>query len=260
MALSLNDALKNPVTYLYMFADDDFLSYLEPSRAKVILAKRENAKKIINGEAMDNGSTFTAWAQAIYDKIVNIYGYSPYEMLKRLALGQTIAGKNWSKGIYGIGEVTSEVFNQDGTIVNPTTGGIQTTQPVVNITGIRDEQGNLVGFSSTTQNGTQYQTVKDSTGTYKAYSFSNASTQQYANGQTYDQTKAAQVWQNVLTYLPQVTDAIISIVQAANKTPITAANTSPAQSDWESTGADNTTGLLVLAGGAAALVALSSKK
>lgn len=255
---TLNEVLASPMQYLYAFASDSFIANLSSDRAKIIYQKRANAQKIVNTSAIDKKSTSEVWLNAIRSAIIKETGKTPAEVLIALASGKTVAGKNWQKGIYGIGDTPQQNFVQNsGVTVDPTTGLMSHSSLATTQTPMYNSNGTVIGYTALTKDGSaQYQSVLYN-GTYSAYSYGNASgAAQYANGKKFDMQTVESIFQGINTLLPYVSSIVNQILAASGKTAITYANTAPAQSDWVENDSDNS-GLLLLAVGAGALALFS---
>lgn len=250
MKPTLTEVCKTPMQYLYMFCSDQFIDSLESKRARIIRQKRANAQKIVNTMAIDQNSNLDTWAAAIRQAIIDETGKTPAEVLIALANGETVAGKNWNGGIYGVGTTPQLTFSQNaGVTVDPSTGlmsgsGLSTQTPIYN------SAGQVIGYSTLSQDGKlQYQSTLYN-GQYAAYSFGSADgTAQYANGNKFDLTMVQSIFQSINTLIPYVSSLINTILASLGKTAISYSNTAPAQSDWVEQ--NDNSGLLLLGAAAA---------
>lgn len=266
-----------PIDFLYLWASDDFISKLG-SKAKIIKQKKYNQQQALwkamaeneKFKTQDEGQVFyQKWATAIHDAIEDTYGMTPVEILRKLALGETVVGKNFSQGVYGIGETTTTSFVQDRSItINPTTGVVlQNGLPLTNSTAVYGRDGSVVGYSSVI-GGVQYQSTYLGNGTYSALSYSNADGVQTATGGKFDSKKGT-FWQNANNYMPIINSVLSWITSVVNtyfpsNTILTTQNTTPSQEEWVDTESDGNSGLLLagglLAAGAAAVFLGKDKK
>lgn len=121
--IPLSEAKKHPACFLYVWASDSFLSQIDRKYAEIIYRKRLNENKLIFLSAEKAGITVDAYAQGIYDAFKEMYGVSPTEALNILAEGGEVAGKNWKKGVYGIGSVSRvNTFKDSNIKVDSKTG------------------------------------------------------------------------------------------------------------------------------------------
>ncbi|MCM1069930.1 MAG: hypothetical protein NC038_07810, partial [Paludibacter sp.] len=186
------DLLKSPIDFLYIFTNNTFVGlvrkYMGNTQANTIAQKAANQRKYLSNVY---GGTKNMEAQAYSDfenAIYNQYDMTPVTILRKLLAGETVAGKNWKEGVYGIGATKSDGFKQNanvkvdtatGTIVN---GGVAMTGG----TATYDKKGNAVGYSFTADDGTQYSSRYDKrSGKWYANTYSTAEVQQYADGTTF---------------------------------------------------------------------------
>lgn len=260
----------SPLDYLYIFAPDSFLQQLGSKVGNIIYKKKKNQEKLLNTLAVQNGSTLSDYAAAISQAIQTSFGMTPAQILIALAQGKNVAGKDWSAGVYGVGDplydkLTTYVgdysvsVGSNGKIVNSSTGAALPGQTAIYAT---DATGKtyLQGYAAT-QNGTIFTSLRDSNGgAFYANTVGTATSQTYASGKKYDQSKAASVWEAILTYAPyamQIIQWIVSLFTGGQTTLITAANTVPSQEEFTYNSGISSNELLLLVGGGAALYALT---
>ena len=200
---------------------------------------------------------YQQWTSEIASAIKDTYGYTPGEILVRLAMGQEVAGKNFKNGVYGVGNTPTTSFVQNSSVqVNPLTGVVmQNGLPMQNQTAVYGHDGSVIGYS-TQVGGEQYQSYFVG-GKYNALSFSNSDGVQYANGGAFDASNAS-FWQNANNYMPIINSVLswlTSIVNSffPNRTVLTPENTVPVQTEWVEP--EDNTGLWI-AGGVAVVGAL----
>lgn len=257
---TLQSILECPTDFLYLWASDGFIAQLG-SKANIIKQKKYHQYQSLWKTMVENTNAksqtelqevYKTWTDKIAAAIKDIYGMSPATILEKLAMGENVLGKNWSKGIYGIGEVPIS-FSQDQTVsVDPTSGKILKNGIVVeNQIAIYGADGIVAGYSVLIGD-SQYQSAL-SNGSYGAACYSNSNGAiQDANGQLLDQSKVG-FWQNANNYMPiinKVLEWVSSIVNSffPNRTVLTPENTVPVQTEWVEP--KSNTGLLI-AGGAA---------
>lgn len=107
--LSTQNVKSHPEDYLYIFASDEFLNYLDVRSRMIIKQKRANQNKVIALCAKNASVDVSVYTDAIRQGFIDIYGITPAEILVKLASGETVAGKNWSEGVYGVGAITKMV-------------------------------------------------------------------------------------------------------------------------------------------------------
>lgn len=260
---------KCPIDFLYLWASDGFISQLG-SKASIIRQKKYYQYQLLWKTMVENSGSrtpeeyreiYSQWTNEIAKEIQNIYGITPAEILNKLALGQEVAGKDWSAGVYGIGdaEEPSTVFKSNSNIfVDPTSGVIKDKngKAIKKQTAIYGADGSITGYSAV-KNGVQYQSYQQG-GMFGAYTYSNSEEIRLANGGEYNSAKGT-FWQNAENYIPMIESVVtwltslISELLTGDRTYLTTENTVPKQKEWVE--ADNT-GLWVAGGIAAAGVAL----
>lgn len=259
---TLSDIKKCPIDYLYLWASDEFISKLG-SKARIIKQKKYNQYQslwktvVMNNEsasADELQELYQQWTSEIASAIKDTYGYTPGEILVRLAMGQEVVGKDFKNGVYGVGNTPSTSFIQNSSVqVNPVTGVVmQNGLPMQNQTAVYGHDGSVIGYS-TQVGGEQYQSYFVG-GQYNALSFSNSAGVQDANGGVFSASNAS-FWQNANNYMPIITSVlswITSIVNSffPNRTVLTPENTVPVQTEWVEP--EDNTGLWI-AGGVAAI-------
>ena len=262
---TLSDIKKCPIDYLYLWASDEFISKLG-SKARIIKQKKYNQYQALWKTVVMNNESASAdelqelyqqWTSEIASAIKDTYGYTPGEILVRLAMGQEVAGKNFKNGVYGVGDTPTTSFVQNSSVqVNPLTGVVmQNGLPMQNQTAVYGTDGSVIGYS-TQVGGEQYQSYFVG-GLYNALSFSNADGVQYANGGAFNASNAS-FWQNANNYMPIINSVLswlTSIVNSffPNRTVLTPENTVPVQTEWVEP--EDNTGLWI-AGGFAVVGAL----
>lgn len=270
---TLQSILDCPTDFLYLWASDGFIAQLG-SKSKIVKQKKYHQYQTLWKTMVENTNAtsqdelqevYKTWTNKIADAIKNVYGMSPATILEKLAMGENVLGKNWRKGIYGIGEVPT-TFSQDPTVsVDATTGKILKNGVVVeNQIAIYGADGVVVGYSVLIGD-SQYQSAL-SNGSYGAACYSNSNGAiQDANGQSLDQSKVG-FWQNANNYMPivnKILEWVSSIVNSffPNRTVLTPDNTVPEQAEWLES-ESNSNGLIAggLALGALALMSLGKKK
>lgn len=261
---NLSNILECPIDFLYIWASDGFIAQLG-SKAKIIKQKKYNQYQTLwktmveNVKADDQAGlqeAYDSWVEKIGQAIYDTYGYTPVQILERLALGEEVLGKNWKQGIYGIGDVRSTFSQNSAVTVDSATGkilvgGVEAQGQVPVLGG-----GVVTGYSyyNRTEN-RQYQSGVNSSGQYGAVCYSSPDGVFSADGSNFDPSKGS-FWQNANNYMPMVNkiiEWIMSIVGSftGNRVVLTQDNTVPAQTEWveeESNGGMLVAGGLALAG------------
>lgn len=237
--VSKSDIQKNPIDFLYYFVNDSFLKlvakYISASAALTIQQKQANQKKYLTNvygsvkERDANAPTdLTNWIQAQY-------GLTPQQILSKLLAGETVAGKNWKEGVFGIGTLRQSGFSQNtDLVVDPTTGTISSASGKTNLgtpVATYDKKGNITGYTYNTD-GTVYTTIYDkSSKKYYANTYGTSSVMQFSDGSTYNPTNASSVWENIQTAMPWISKILEWIASLFNFSLIRAENTVPSQTE-----------------------------
>lgn len=258
---TLQTILQCPTDFLYLWASDGFISQLG-SKAKIVRQKKYNQYQTLWKTMVENTNVksqeelqevYKSWTDKVASAIKDIYGMTPAQILEKLAMGEEVLGKNWDKGVYGIGASMQLTFDQTaGMGVDYATGKI-TYQGVElkNQTPIYGAFGNITGYSAMF-NGDQYQSYGKK-GAYSAYSYSDPDgvVQNPTGGNL--SASAGSFWQNSANYMP-ILDKLLSWIMSLfnglldGRTVLTQQNTAPEQTEWVDTSADNSS---LLAGGLA---------
>lgn len=119
--LTIQEACTNPQNFMYLWADEErFLPYIKPEYREVIVSKKANQRKLIllsaqryiNKNAVMDGAEYMQYTNAIRQAFIEQWdANTPAEALVILAQGGSIAGKNWSEGVYGIGSTPKNTFS-----------------------------------------------------------------------------------------------------------------------------------------------------
>lgn len=253
--LTKQEACTAPASFMYIFATDEFLSYIEPKYANIIKGKRANQVKILMLSAdkyLKDEKRWTEYGEAIRSAFIEMYGMQPIEALSILAQGGSVAGKNWKEGIYGIGATANIDFgktvNGHSVFCNSKDGHIYV--------GTVNNEGNPSGATDITdESKTVYKTIKRQAIPYQLFSREmegmtfmtqyNKTRKQYdaqsystSDGEFSARTGAAltginggDIWGTIIMYLEKFVEWLISIFVKSEdqKEPITAANTLPSQ-------------------------------
>lgn len=124
LELTIKQAIQKPEAFIYIWADEaKFLRYIDAKHAKIIRGKKANQNKLLELSAEKYGTTKQAYTDAIRQALIDAYGLTPAQILVKLANGDTVAGKNWSEGVYGVGKV-SNTFSGSSVSVDPASGKI----------------------------------------------------------------------------------------------------------------------------------------
>lgn len=269
--MTITEVQKHPADFLYIFADDKkFLPYIDLKHRAIIVGKRANQNKIILLSAQEYGSSRDEYVKAIREAFINIYGVTPAQALVTLAQGGEVAGKNWAKGVYGVGStaITRKDFVQNPSItVNTETGEILKDGKVVSSTPAvygRSLKGDAVAFNySYTENGKTYTSqYNKALGKYYASAYATADVMQNADGKNITGADVSSNWENGILSIEKLGDWIMNLLEQLGlistddgRETISPANTLPSQTKdgfvagVEKTETDwGTIGLVVLGG------------
>ena len=106
--MTIDQVKQNPQMFMYIWVTEAFKNpRVELGRyAKIILAKQQNELKVLKRSAEKYNRKQQDYIDAIRDSFKEAFNMYPPEALQRLALGEDVAGKNWAKGVYGVGALT----------------------------------------------------------------------------------------------------------------------------------------------------------
>ena len=277
---NLQSYYNNPSNFLYIFAGDSFIAKLGKKAAYIISKKKANQKKLLNAAVDGDKAKYEAAVKQMAAKFKEFYGMTPANALITLASGGEVAGKNWSKGIYGIGATkevlvnysapgsnTNVAIDANGQFINKQTGGALTTEIVsVGINGkpncvrYTDASGNVYTANYTKRTG------------WAAGKFNNKSTGNTytADGQIATASDSSSIWESLALNFGKLIEWLISLFNTnngTNVTAITAANTQPTQGDGWVTEETNlwplvavAVGTLVASGGLGGFIRSAKKK
>lgn len=244
---TLSTLLQCPTDFLYLWASDEFISQLG-SKAQIIREKKYYQYQSLWRTMVDNTQsknadelqkTYQSWTKQIADAIKGIYGMTPAEILVKLAMGESVLGKNWNEGVYGgIGKTKLSFSQTTNMTVDGETGMILRDGEVApNQTAIYGADGTVSGYSCLIGD-EQFQSAMGSEGYYGAYSYSKGNGfVQDSNGNAFN-SSASSFWQNTENYMPIVNDllawlkSLISSLLPGDRTVLTTENTVPKQTEW----------------------------
>lgn len=286
MELTIKEACTNPANFMYLWADEDaFLRYLKPQWASVIRGKKRNqmklillsAQKYLNKNAVLNGKEYHQYTDAIRQAFVDTYDMTPGNALLILAQGGTVAGKNWSEGVFGIG-ATNQFYGTNIT-VRPNDGYFEKGGVLLPGNEDLNVYANVGGktvvyqrFYEDPESGVTYMSqLNKVTKKYYAASYSStAGTFKAKNGDSINPSDSADIWGTILASLDKFLNWLISLFAGNSNTDlITAENTLPNQKGdgFVQTGGggisdmlESGSGLLIAAAAAGLLLMGGSKK
>lgn len=275
--LTLKQACAHSADFMYIWADErDFLRYIKSNYASVIRVKKANQQKLLRLSVEKFGGTYEEWTKALREAFIEQWNHRPEEALVILAQGGQIAGKDWSKGVYGIGALTNN-FNgitvedqkitvnaSDGHIYMGTEDITDKSKTVYSTIGKKTVAYQL--FSKKIE-GLGYTFMSQYNKTLKKYYAQSYADDQYTynakNGKEMTASESGDIWGTILLSIEQFINWIISLFggSSANKEMISAANTLPNQKadGFVSEAGMGDTGLILLAAAAGGWLIFGSK-
>lgn len=111
---------------IYAWISETNLKYCgSPKAIKIITKKRENQLRFMANVGSAAGGNYAEVRQFVEQCIFDTYGMKPDEVVYRLAKGESVTGRNWTKGVYGISATPKLDFGDgSGITVNSDTGDI----------------------------------------------------------------------------------------------------------------------------------------
>ena len=116
--MTIDEVRAQAANFMYITVNNNYLSCLEPKYQQIIWNKRNNQLKVLSlsaekyyGNPDPEGEPFKQYVKAVKDGFREAYGMDLNKALKKLALGETVAGKNYEQGVFGIGATKSATFN-----------------------------------------------------------------------------------------------------------------------------------------------------
>ena len=218
--LTLEEARKNPSAFMYIFTDFEvsgksYLSWIPTKYAKIIRGKRGYQQKLLINSAkayLGNANGYKQYVEQIREGFKDIYGMEPEQALVKLACGETVAGKNFEEGVFGVGDVgalypttfKNVTINDQPVTVDPQTGHI--------FAGDKDITDESLTVYKDYKDGTKaFQLFSDDSSVFKFMSqYYKAGKKYYAkswtdadgarisaNGTTLSSADAGSVWENI---------------------------------------------------------------
>lgn len=239
MELTIQQACNQSANFMYIWADEKaFLSRINQKYAKIIRGKKYNQIKLLELSAEKYGKTYEEYKNAIRESFIEQWGEHPADALVILAQGGTIAGKNWSEGVYGVGALYTKTFTGyanitvseiDGHIFN---NGMDITETAKTVyTTIKKQAVPYQLFA--TVDGVIFMSQYNKTSKkYFAQSYSTADGSYSARtGNQINASDSADIWGTVINSIQVFVEWIISIFGGAgtNRTTINSENTLPSQ-------------------------------
>lgn len=265
---TLTSILQCPIDFLYLWASDEFIAQLG-SKARIIREKRYNQYQTLWKTMEDNVKTssraeqlevYQSWLKQISQAMQDVYGMTPATILQKLAMGESVVGKNWKQGIYGIGDLQTTFAQNSAVTVDSASGKILVSgveadgqMPIIG------DGGAITGYSYYDRAANrQYQSGVNAGGQFGAVCYSSPDGVESATGGNFDPSQGS-FWQNANNYMPlinKIIDWIMSIFNLlpGNRVVLTQENTVPDQTEWVEPESNN--GGLIAGGLALAGIAL----
>ncbi|MBQ7387878.1 MAG: hypothetical protein IJW01_00635 [Paludibacteraceae bacterium] len=295
--VTLQNILDQPIAFLYVFANFDipdvgnFLDTIGNKRS-IIYGKMRNQQQLIKNRLIaerGNADYYQEFLAELEAKIEDDFGLTPHVILVKLAMGETIAGKNWEKGVYGVGNLTNITnLSQQTTIPSKTyslynynvatgkftnkNGNSVLANPILGTKP--DGSYGITGWTSVLGNNYTVTSNISPTGSYNITSVGSDSSQQNANGTLFKNANSSNLWASLGTYLPYIgmilaiIGSLVSLFKGnsswswGNAGLLNSYNTYPCQKDWADFNDDNegmtTSDLLLLAAAAGAVYLIAS--
>ena len=259
--LTISQACEHPADFMYIWASDDkFLRYIPQNYATIIKGKRANQRKILALSAEKYGTTQAAYEQAIYDAFIETYDHTPAEALVILAQGGSIAGKNWSEGVFGIGAVQS-FSNNPNILVDAKTGHIYNGGTDITDTSktvYSTVKGSVFPIQYVAQlDGVTYMSNYNKTlKKYSSYTWSNADgTFNAKSGATFSSSQSSDIWGMIIASIEKFINWLLQLFTGSSVETISAENTLPSQTADGFASADGGNGIAEASGILLALAA-----
>ena len=242
--LTITQATKHSADFMYLWASNSFLNCLRKQYALIIRVKRANMNKLIELSAEKYHSTADTYKSAIRSAFIKAYGMTPEKALDVLAKGGNVAGKNWNKGVFGVGKLKSTTFegsseNGQKITCDPNTGDIYVGGNNItdsSLTVRMDQGGTSVDYQKVGKgaSGVTYMSQRGSDGKYYAYAVGLGDGNMYnvSSGKQVQMTEEdnAAVWSSVALGLSQFLEWLINLFgSGTNKQTLNTQNTMPNQ-------------------------------
>ena len=237
--MTIKDACSTPANFMYLWASEkDFLRYIPKKYADIIRVKKANQLKIVNIIADYKEDVVKNYKEQIKQAFVDAYDMRPEEALVILAQGGTVAGKNWSEGVYGVGVLYPTTFAGTDISVRPNDGYFERNGKILpgnedkNVYATINKKTVVYQrFYEDDTNGVTYMSqYNKTTKKYYAKSYSNANgTFSARNGAEIKASDGADLWGTILGYLDKFLNWLITLFGGTDRQLLSAENTIPSQ-------------------------------
>lgn len=270
--LTIEQACEHPENFLYVWTTKAYLSAINSKYATIIAQKAANQRKLLmlSADKYSGGSdNWYLYKAAIENAFKEAYNLTPEQALYKLALGETVAGKNYAAGVFGIGAIKTNTFkgyefNGKQVTVDPETGHM--------FAGTEDLTGEYPDLIY--KNGDKFQLVsedgkfvsqynkRDKKWYAKSYAF-DGKTYSAATGSRISSADMDSIWEGIGLSLQSFIDWLLSLF-TSGKEQINEKNTVPNQLDdgyvFESGFGEAGAILLALAAGGALIATSKGNK
>lgn len=233
MQLTLAEVKKHPALMLYCWADDNaFIAKLDSKTAGIISSKKANQLQVMALLSGGYGEQLKANLADVKQAFIEIYDMSPEKALVTLANGGEVAGKNWAKGIYGIGKTQRIDFVQNTAVkVDTATGKILVNGVAVDASPVYGGVGNknIKGYTYNL-NGTTFSSQLVGKLYFAGTVTLADGTTQDANGDPVTDADSSSIWLSVVSLVEKLVNWFLSFLGKEDK-KITPSNTLPSQGD-----------------------------
>ena len=206
--MTKDDIKKSPGDFIYAFLTKDGImtiaKYLGAKKADIIQRKRLCQIQLLRA-AYDGNINYDEVAGWIQDA----YGMTPSEVITGLISGKSIAGKDWRRGVYGIGATPRNNYadNSQYTVDNKTGKLMSDGQYVTG--GLPIYQNNANGETyidgySYLLNGISYTTKLGDNNSYYANTYGTKDGGFFADGSVFKVSQGSNFWSGLSTYFPLI--------------------------------------------------------
>ena len=231
--LTIDQAKEQPANFMYIFASDEFLNAISPKYKNVIVGKAANQRKLLMLSAkkyLGDENLWVKYSDAIRQGFMNIYGITPAEALVDLALGKTVAGKNWKEGVFGVGALKITKFKGTDISVNKSNGYMVRDGKLLPVYDtVYNDSGAYQQFYYDEASGKTYMSQKID-GKWYAASYSDKDGQTFsASGIGLSSADQASIWEAVIMNIGKFLEWLISLFSGGKTEMINEENTLPNQ-------------------------------
>ena len=236
--LTIDQARANAANFMYIFAPDEFLAAIPKKYANIIRGKAGNQNLLLDRSARKYKSTLEQYQNAVRDGFIEQYGMTPIDALITLAKGGRVAGKDWSKGIFGVGALSSATFT--GAEVNGQTPRVDQTNGHIYLgskditdtskTIVEEVNGKTVNYQLFSQDDVFVFTSQYQNGKYYAASYVDPEGQKHSyDGKNISNSDSATIWSNIILSVQTFIDWLLSLFGYNSSETINTDNTLPNQ-------------------------------